>query len=437
MDQHVDIDGRRRVRLVGQPVPSIDEWRPAVVGLVAAVVLFAATATAVLFLASRNADGQDELLRHQIRTLATAAAQAVDGDLHRAIHTAAQTGSPAYRLALEPLVRLHRASPDIQSLYTMVDVAGVGHYVLDTAADPILGAARARPAARVMQPSGRQDPALLAAVRAGRAFADVTPRSDDDGTYVTGAAPIHDAAGAFVGWLGVDFRLDYTAAPARAIRDATVLALAIGAALAVIIGLFVWRADTEVLAHKAALERMATTDPLTGAPNRRHFANLAAQELARLKRYGGSGALLMLDIDHFKRVNDEHGHAAGDRALRALSREVQAALREADNLGRLGGEEFAALLPETELQGAIETAERLRAAAANLTVRGGGGFFKMTISVGVTLLWADDRRIDQALARADNALYRAKEGGRDRVEVEEPPVGVQTAVPTEPMVAAE
>ncbi len=164
------------------------------------------------------------------------------------------------------------------------------------------------------------------------------------------------------------------------------------------------------------LRQLATTDSLTGIANRRFFLQRATEELQRFKRYGGSVALLMLDLDHFKRINDTWGHAIGDRVLRHFTDQVQEHLRGTDILGRLGGEEFALLLPGAGIDGACGLAERLRQGIVATPVVAEAGEVAYTVSIGVTMLDARDNEPDAALARADAALYRAKESGRNRVE---------------------
>jgi diguanylate cyclase (GGDEF)-like protein len=139
-------------------------------------------------------------------------------------------------------------------------------------------------------------------------------------------------------------------------------------------------------------------------------------ELQRLKRYDGGAALLMLDLDHFKRVNDTWGHAIGDKILRHFTVLAQEHLRGTDLLGRLGGEEFAVLLPGTDLTGAVGLAERLRHHVASSPVSVASEDITYTVSIGVTMINLQDMSPDDALARSDEALYRAKTGGRNRVE---------------------
>ncbi len=167
---------------------------------------------------------------------------------------------------------------------------------------------------------------------------------------------------------------------------------------------------------ESELKRQARIDLLTGLNNRRHFFELAENELERAKRHSAPLTVLMLDVDHFKLVNDTYGHHVGDMVLQKLSEVCVKTLRGIDILGRLGGEEFAILLPETKSEQALEVAERLRLAVAGATVPlEQGGSVHLTVSIGVTSLVATDARIDDVLKRADTALYAAKNAGRNRV----------------------
>jgi diguanylate cyclase (GGDEF)-like protein/PAS domain S-box-containing protein len=172
---------------------------------------------------------------------------------------------------------------------------------------------------------------------------------------------------------------------------------------------------TERKATEARLRELATTDSLTGLANRRRFMELAQREFTRSRRYQGPLTMLMMDIDHFKRVNDTHGHDVGDEVLRALAATSIKALREADILGRLGGEEFGVLLPETEATAAMEVAERLRRAVEAAAMATGGGELRITVSIGAASLSGDTTSVEALLKRADVALYEAKQSGRNRV----------------------
>jgi diguanylate cyclase (GGDEF)-like protein len=164
------------------------------------------------------------------------------------------------------------------------------------------------------------------------------------------------------------------------------------------------------------LEQEAHTDALTGCANRRHFLELARHELARARRHAENVSVLMLDLDQFKTINDEHGHQAGDLVLQKLVQICQSTLRTEDAIGRLGGEEFAILLPETRSSKAMDVAERLRSAVAAVEVPlDGEPPLRFTTSIGVATLTPEDFSVAAILGRADKALYEAKRAGRNRV----------------------
>lgn len=164
------------------------------------------------------------------------------------------------------------------------------------------------------------------------------------------------------------------------------------------------------------LERRAYYDYLTGLANRRYFLERAESELTRAVRYGSDLSIVMMDVDHFKQVNDTYGHKVGDLVLQKLAEVSRATLRDVDVTGRVGGEEFAILLPETGRDQAMEAAERLRAAISAAKVAMPSGLpLQITVSLGVTTLDGKDTNIDVLLNQADRALYRAKSEGRNRV----------------------
>jgi two-component system, cell cycle response regulator len=162
---------------------------------------------------------------------------------------------------------------------------------------------------------------------------------------------------------------------------------------------------------------LALTDELTGLYNRRFLLAHLDELVARINHDGIGAAVLLFDIDHFKRVNDTYGHAAGDEVLRELATRATNTVRSVDLVARLGGEEFVVVMPETGPAIAAAVAERLRLAVANLpfTTRAGGGSLRITVSIGVTTAIAGSEDRDRLLKRADDALYRAKAEGRDRV----------------------
>jgi len=170
------------------------------------------------------------------------------------------------------------------------------------------------------------------------------------------------------------------------------------------------------------LERRAYSDYLTGLANRRFFVEQAELELSRLRRYGGTLALIMFDLDHFKRINDLYGHAVGDLVLKKVADVVREMLRGNDIIGRIGGEEFAVVLPKARAGKAVLAAERMRGAIADAPVATSGGLpLRFTASFGVVTADDGTASIDELLTRADAELYRAKRSGRNRVCAERVP----------------
>lgn len=183
------------------------------------------------------------------------------------------------------------------------------------------------------------------------------------------------------------------------------------------------RLEKQLEEANALLEKQATTDTLTGIANRRKFGFFLEAEMGRSRRYHVPLALIMFDIDHFKRINDTFGHPAGDAVLAELARIVTGTIRSEDSFARWGGEEFVILLPQTESRGAQSMAERIR----SLVERNPFPVAEqVTCSFGVTPFGASDTP-DSFLKRVDEALYRAKESGRNRVEFASPPAEEESA----------
>ena len=181
------------------------------------------------------------------------------------------------------------------------------------------------------------------------------------------------------------------------------------------------------------LEAKAYTDALTGIGNRRYFDEVAPRETDRAARLHDTVSLVTLDVDHFKRVNDAHGHPVGDAVLVAVARAIRDASREVDVVARLGGEEFAVLLPSTDAGGARAAADRIRLAIEQLVVRTDGAVLRVTVSAGIAELASDPETgnsegVEQLLARADAALYAAKRRGRNRVVLAEPRCATEAPV---------
>ena len=176
--------------------------------------------------------------------------------------------------------------------------------------------------------------------------------------------------------------------------------------------------QSDLIATKQELLTLSRTDALTGVLNRRAILSRISTELSRASREGTPISLSMLDIDHFKQVNDTYGHLAGDTVLRECTKRIRSALRQYDSLGRFGGEEFLVVVPGVEKELAVAVSERIRSAIADADFRVDGTPIQITVSQGV-VAWDGVATVDRLVAAADKALYRAKENGRNRVELGE------------------
>jgi diguanylate cyclase len=186
-----------------------------------------------------------------------------------------------------------------------------------------------------------------------------------------------------------------------------------------------WRRSEDARAEQ---DLLAARDDLTGACSRRQFLALAEREWSRCRRYEMPAALLLVDIDHFRRVNDLHGRPAGDRLLRAIAHATQETLRQADLLGRFGGEEFVVFLAHADTLGALDAAERIRDKVARLTLEAPGGEpIRTTVSVGVVALARGHETLTELLADAERALQAAKDAGRNCVRTPPAPAAAAAA----------
>jgi len=244
---------------------------------------------------------------------------------------------------------------------------------------------------------------------------------------VTGAwrSPSRAAAGSQpAGYVRVEISREELALRKREMVQITLAIMLAG--LALVGWLSMWIANSAVVTLDAAQETLlrqmeaaeilARTDTLTGLANRRAFDEVAEQEIQRAQRYSTPLALIMTDLDHFKRINDCYGHRVGDHVLRHFADVLKASVRTIDLVGRWGGEEFALLLPGTDLAEAAQAAERMRVTVAAALPRIEGNDCAYTASFGVAAFNAATPTLTALLGRADAALYRAKEQGRNRVE---------------------
>ncbi len=313
--------------------------------------------------------------------------------------------------------------PGVPSSTTLLPASALedavgGRHVADPGALPVIepvgmATGRERGAAPVATLVGRPGPALVATAPARSAFGDVAreplPSAAVVEAIAASAARAYGLANTIAEPLVVDGRLAGALILSRRTREAwpdaarRMLANAATEASAAL-----QRADSYREAAAAA-----STDGLTGLPNRRYFDEFCGL-LARRRRADDAVGVLMIDVDHFKALNDRHGHQAGDRVLHAIAGAIAASIREADVPARYGGEEFAVLLRNPGFGVALEVAERVRSAVRDLDLSE-LGVPGVSVSIGVAVAQAPDEPIADLIARADRALYRAKRAGRDRV----------------------
>jgi diguanylate cyclase (GGDEF)-like protein len=360
-----------------------------------------------------------QVLRGHVGEVARVAASVVDGDLHRRLIETRDVTAAEHAAALAPLLNLHRAWPEAKYLYTMGVRDGQAFFVLDTAQDAAFAKLRGLRASQYLEPFRlRSEYASnwLDELAAGRTFVNPQFQSDDYGYFLTGHAPIRDAAGRIAGFVGVDFDLDY--AVAEEARFLQIEWASVGSALllSLLLGYFYARYDFDQHAELQRHLESSMNDSLTGLLNRRgaDAAILAATSGRGAADVQRSHAALLVDIDHFKSINDTHGHAKGDAVITRLANALRAGLRPGDVAARLGGDEFLIFVPDCDLARAEHIAGRLLDKVRE-EARSDGAPFE--VSVGVAVAKAAEGDFDVLYHRADLALYQAKNAGKNRYAV--------------------
>lgn len=196
---------------------------------------------------------------------------------------------------------------------------------------------------------------------------------------------------------------------------AALIAGTCGLLITPVLGYASLRLIKHVETERESMRRLAIVDSLTGLFNRRHFLELVGREWSRAQRYDTAGAMLLLDLDNFKNINDHFGHQCGDAVLHAVAQALKETLRDPDMLARFGGEEFIVFLPQTDTLGAVDVAERMRLRVAQLALNWEGQAVAVTVSVGVAAMRPDHLKLDHLIRDADAAMYEAKSAGRNCV----------------------
>ncbi|GFE57305.1 diguanylate cyclase [Geobacter sp. AOG1] len=223
--------------------------------------------------------------------------------------------------------------------------------------------------------------------------------------------------GDVIGAISISIPMTTLVREARANKILIVVAAVLTIGLLVtLIYILTWRLVIKLDEVQKRLKKLASTDELTGLKNRRHIMKRLEEEFERAGRLQETLCLIILDIDHFKRINDTHGHPFGDLVLKRVAKRLQEATRRYDTIGRIGGEEFLVISPGTNAEEALHLAERLRTTVSQEPMGDGEKDVTITLSAGFALSKPGDRGSETLMKRADMALYRAKQGGRNRVE---------------------
>ncbi|HTE39405.1 MAG TPA: diguanylate cyclase [Steroidobacteraceae bacterium] len=381
-----------------------------IVALALAAVLLAVIAVPQWF--SRQA--RMDVLRANVGQIARLAASVVDGDLHRELIDPVNFNEATYTRALQPLVKLHSASPDIFYLYTMVEREGKTFFVLDTANSPVLTTPRALKASaylELFELRKEYESDWLQQIAAGKTWVTPTFQQDDFGNFLTGHAPIYDSQGKHAGFVGVDFNLQYYMSQEARFRSIFIASLIAALVIAVVLAYLLARYQYALYAQMQRHYQSSLRDELTALFNRRGALAAVASALARRK--ATTHATLLVDIDNFKNINDTYGHVAGDAVIGRLAESINRCIRVGDICARLGGDEFMIFAPDCDLNGAREIAERLLAGVrADKTDE-----VSYSVSIGISVEKHLNADFDAMYRRADTALYQAKSDGKNNFAV--------------------
>ena len=357
-----------------------------------------------------------KVLRSHVAEMSQAAASVVNGDLHRQL---IENYSPElYDRALEPLIKFHSAEPEIFYVYTMVEREGHTYFVLDTANSPQLKTPHTLRGSKYMEEfetlSKEPDPDWLQRIARGETYVYPSFQHDEYGWFLSGHTPIFDNEGRYSGFVGVDFDTQYYLEQEAGFRRITYGTLAAAFFCSLIIGAFASRYYVQLKDRIRAHYELSIRDELTQLFNRRGALAAAHDALAT---NASSYALILVDVDDLKGINDRHGHAAGDDFLVRVAKAMCSSVRGTDVCARLGGDEFLIFASGCTLDSATEIARRILANVFSSDAQTGRTF---GVSIGICVTERSDAEFEAMYRRADEALYRAKSAGRNRYVIYDP-----------------
>lgn len=357
-----------------------------------------------------------DVLRSHVGQIAQLAASVVDGDVHRKLLDPANYTPELYAQALQPLVRFHSANPDIFYVYTMVERGGKSFFVVDTAASDELVTRHQLRASAYMEPfeSLDQEPDAdwLQRIAAGKTYVYPNFLHDDYGYFLSGHTPIYDSQGRYSGFVGVDFDIHYYMAQEARFQAIYIGTLAAALLIALLLGYLAARYHYDANHRLEEQYHISTRDELTQLLNRRGALVSINKALAQ---NASSYAVIIVDVDDLKGINDNHGHATGDLFLSKVGEALQQSVREADICARLGGDEFLVFAAGCNLDAAAETARRILGKVAAHDIAPGRRNFG--VSIGICVASPGQANFEAMYRNADEALYKAKSSGRNRYVV--------------------
>lgn len=405
-------------------------------GVVVMLFLFAASVAGVVFLGFASVNDAKHHLQSKLMEVANYSASIVDVEKHQRLNAKEQTRGDLYQEVIRDLVKVHNSFAEVKYLYTLIYRDGQLYFILDTATSALLEKDHLK-ASLVMEEydNSGQDDAWIKQVIAGDPYVDEEVFSDQFGSFVSATVPLFDRNGVVVAMLGVDMDAsDYEQRFSKIYRDA-VVAIVISMLVSIMAGVYVFLSQRKLALLQQETYLLMETDALTGAYNRHFFKRLALNEWELYRRYGVSFSIIVFDIDHFKMINDQFGHEAGDQVLIEIVRQVQTEIRSCESLIRMGGEEFVVFLPQTDLQKAVVVANRIHKVVSNIAVNTADNqLIKPRVSVGLACVLPQESTFQDVLRRADKALYVAKQSGRDRVVVGDSNLSDAKSNPSDPAV---
>ncbi|MCX7919536.1 MAG: diguanylate cyclase [bacterium] len=379
---------------------------------VALIVLMICTA-AVLILYYVARETLIDEVRRQLVSVASTAALQIDAEKHKLLQTRADETTETYRSMKEVLRRIRVANPDIRFIYTMTstDRPNIWQFVLDAEEDP----------AKVSHIGDEYDVSQYPQMKEAfsGAIADKQLSTDEWGTFLSGYAPIYDKDWQPIAILGVDMTQDNVQRRLHVLEGYSTLVWLIFLTLIILSTILYYQRTRLLTIQRDIAYQLSLTDQLTQLANRRRFDLMLDFEFQVASRYQRPLSLIMGDIDNFKQYNDTYGHLAGDELLRKLAHLIQASVRKVDLVARFGGEEFVILLPNTDAAGAVQLAEKIRKIIEleDFSPISGKTITPVTISFGVATYPTHAKTKEELLDHADDALYMAKQAGRNRTKI--------------------